>query len=230
VTVGRGVVLVGHSQGSGLLTRLIKEEIDGKPAQKLLVSAILMGTVLPVPDGKLVGGAFTSIPLCQSPSQTGCAIAYSSFRQTALPPPDNSRFGIVRGPKAAGMQASCVNPSALAAKLDGVGHAQAYFGSSLLAGAAPYPWLQGQTIATPFVSVPGMITAQCVQTGPYNVLAISVIPAPAGSPRANDIPGDLVIFGKLQADWGLHLIDANLFMGNLVDDVDAEAKAWKKAH
>ncbi|HEY2677891.1 MAG TPA: DUF3089 domain-containing protein, partial [Steroidobacteraceae bacterium] len=41
---GRGVVLVGHSQGSGVLTRLIKEEIDGKPVQDKMISAILMGT------------------------------------------------------------------------------------------------------------------------------------------------------------------------------------------
>jgi hypothetical protein len=43
---GRGVILVGHSQGSGLLTQLIKTEIDGKPDQARLVSAILMGTNL----------------------------------------------------------------------------------------------------------------------------------------------------------------------------------------
>ena len=55
---GRGVVLVGHSQGSGVLTRLIKEEIDGKPVQGKLISAILMGTSLPVPKGADVGGAF----------------------------------------------------------------------------------------------------------------------------------------------------------------------------
>ena len=28
---GRGVILVGHSQGSGLLLRLIQNEIEGKP-------------------------------------------------------------------------------------------------------------------------------------------------------------------------------------------------------
>jgi hypothetical protein len=28
-------------------------------------------------------------------------------------------------------------------------------------------------------------------------------------------------------DWGLHLIDANLFMGNLVDVVGEESKAWQ---
>jgi hypothetical protein len=67
---GRGVVLVGHSQGSGVLTRLIKEEIDGKPIQGKLISAILMGTNLPVPKGADVGGAFKHIPVCRSNRQT----------------------------------------------------------------------------------------------------------------------------------------------------------------
>ena len=31
---GRGVVLIGHSQGSGVLTQLIRNEIDGKPVQE----------------------------------------------------------------------------------------------------------------------------------------------------------------------------------------------------
>jgi hypothetical protein len=35
-----------------------------------------------------------------------------------------------------------------------------------------------------------------------------------------------VVGGKVQADWGLHLIDANLAMGNLVDIVAAESKAY----
>ena len=30
---GRGFVLIGHSQGSYILTRLIREEIDGKPSR-----------------------------------------------------------------------------------------------------------------------------------------------------------------------------------------------------
>jgi hypothetical protein len=55
---GRGVVLIGHSQGSGVLTQLIKNEIDGKPIQERLVSALLLGTSLPVPKGRDTGGAF----------------------------------------------------------------------------------------------------------------------------------------------------------------------------
>src|SRR5262249_38523795 len=55
---GRGVVLIGHSQGSAVLTQLIKSEIDGKPVQSRIISALLLGTSLPVPKGKDVGGAF----------------------------------------------------------------------------------------------------------------------------------------------------------------------------
>ena len=49
---GRGVVLVAHSQGSFILNRLIHDEIDGKPIQSRLVSAILLGTSVAVPKGK----------------------------------------------------------------------------------------------------------------------------------------------------------------------------------
>ena len=106
---GRGVVLIGHSQGSGVLTQLIRNEIDGKPVQAKLVSALLLGTSLPVPKGKDVGGAFQHIPLCRSATQTGCVIAYASFRST-IPPPENSRFGRVQGEN---MEAACANPAAL---------------------------------------------------------------------------------------------------------------------
>ena len=43
---GRGFVLVGHSQGAGVLARLVREEIDGKPIQAQLVSALLIGGAL----------------------------------------------------------------------------------------------------------------------------------------------------------------------------------------
>jgi hypothetical protein len=45
-------------------------------------------------------------------------------------------------------------------------------------------------------------------------------------PRTDDIAGDVVQNGQVNPAWGLHLIDANLAMGNLVDIVGAEGKAW----
>ncbi|MFI4936507.1 MAG: DUF3089 domain-containing protein, partial [Caulobacterales bacterium] len=209
---GRGVVLIGHSQGSGVLTQLIKNEIDGKPAQKQVVSAILMGTVLSVPVGKDVGGDFQTMPLCHSASQLGCVIAFSSFRETS-PPPENSLFGRPRF-GGQGMEAACVNPASLGG---GAGALKSYFNT--FGPAQPFVWVKGATIATPFVAVPGMLTGACVHTGPFNYLSIHINAATAG-PRANNIPGDLT------PQWGLHLIDANLVMGNLLDVVGAESKAW----
>src|SRR5262245_31848425 len=66
---GRGFVLVAHSQGSFILNRLIREEIDGKPIQQRMLSAILLGTTIAVPKGKDVGGSFQHVPLCKSASQ-----------------------------------------------------------------------------------------------------------------------------------------------------------------
>src|SRR5436305_4421505 len=90
----RGVVLVAHSQVSFILNRLIHDEIDGKPIQSRLVSAILLGTVIAVPKGKDVGGSFQHVPLCRSGSQIGCVITYASFRST-IAPPSNTLFGRV---------------------------------------------------------------------------------------------------------------------------------------
>ena len=221
---GRGGVLVGHSQGSGVLAGLMGSDIVGKPAQAQLVSAILMGAPLAVEAGKDTGGDLKSMRLCTSSTQLGCVINYSSFRETS-PPPDNARFGRPRGAAQPGLEAACTNPANLAGSW---GEAKAYFGAqTLLGNTPPYPWLKGRTIDTPFVTVPGLITAECVRTGPFHYLAIRLHPK-EGGPRANDIPGDIVVGGVTLKDWGLHLIDANLFMGNLVDIVHDEGQAWAK--
>jgi hypothetical protein len=220
---GRGVVLVGHSQGSGMLIGLLGSDINGKPAQAQLVSAIIMGAPMAVPAGKDTGGDLGPLELCTSSSQLGCVINYSSFRETS-PPPDTARFGRPRG-DTAGMEAACVNPANLPGEW---GEAKAYFGrSSIVPNQPAWPWLKGKTIDTPFVMVPGLITAECVRAGKFHYLAIRLHPK-NGGPRANDIPGDIVIGGVTLKDWGLHLIDADLFMGNLVDIVHDEGQAWVK--
>ncbi|HEY8509454.1 MAG TPA: DUF3089 domain-containing protein, partial [Steroidobacteraceae bacterium] len=57
---GRGVALIGHSQGSLVLAELVQREIDGKPIQRRILSVILAGYRLQVPVGKDVGGDFKS--------------------------------------------------------------------------------------------------------------------------------------------------------------------------
>ena len=68
---GRGVVLIGHSQGAFTLERLIHEQIERKPAvRKLVVSAILLGGSVSVKKGSDTGGTFTRLPVCRSTKQT----------------------------------------------------------------------------------------------------------------------------------------------------------------
>ena len=220
---GRGVVLIGHSQGAMVLTSLIANEIDGKPIQSRLVSAILLGTSIPVPKGKDVGGAFKNIPVCRSASQTGCLISYAAFRST-LPPPANTLFGRVAGE---GMESVCTNPAALAG---GSGQLHSYLtgqGSLIASSAAQkHQWVTGGALVeTPFVSVPRLLSAKCATNENGTYLEVTVHPDPS-DPRADDIPGDLGMGAAIQANWGLHLIDVNLSIGNLVDIVSQQSKAY----
>jgi hypothetical protein len=218
---GRGVVLIGHDQGAGILIRLIANEIDGKPEQEKLVSTILLGVNLDVPTGRNVGGAFKSVPLCASNQQIGCAIAYASFRADA-PPPAESMFG---RSSETGMEAACVNP----AELDGSnGALKAYLPAARVTenGVDPPPWTTtGASVSTPFVEVPGLLSARCVSQVGFNYLAITVNGDPTDA-RTDTIGGDMTIDGQVQPAWGLHLYDPNLAMGNLVDVVKEQARAY----
>src|SRR3954470_1815343 len=67
---GRGVILIGHSQGTFLLRKLVAKEIDSKPAvRKRLISAILLGGNVTVKKGRDRGGDFKHIRACRSRRQ-----------------------------------------------------------------------------------------------------------------------------------------------------------------
>lgn len=220
---GRGFVLIGHSQGSYILEALIAREIDGKPIQKQLVGAYILGATLLTPKGKDAGAQFKQIPLCRKPGQIGCVVNYSSFRSTVTPP-GNTLFGNSADPA---MSGSCTNPATLGA---GGAPLHAYLSTQgrmiALAGPPVKPWAADKTIVTPFVSVPGLLTAECKTNEFATYLEIKVNGDPA-DPRVDDITGDLGAVGKPLANWGLHLIDVNLAMGNLLDLVEAQSKAYR---
>ena len=187
---------------------------------------ILLGTTIAVPKGRDVGGAFKTIPLCRKPGQTGCLITFASFRST-IPPPANTLFGRVT---VEGMEAACTNPAALGG---GSGPLRAYLtgAGSLVAmpGALKHQWTTGgAAVDTPFVSVPGMLSAKCATNEHANYLELTVQGDPADA-RADDIPGDLAMLGKPQPNWGMHLVDVNLAMGNLLDIVARQAAAYQAA-
>jgi hypothetical protein len=219
---GRGVVLVGHSQGSFVLAELIRQEIDGKPIQSRLVSAMLLGATFAVPKGRDVGGTFKNIPVCKSATQTGCIISFASFRST-IPPPANTLFGRAPAPD---QVAICTNPAALGG---GSGQLHAYLtaGPRSIVGPAPATvWVMPEKkVDTPYVSVPGLLTAQCSTNEHATFLEVTVH-GNASDPRTDDISGDLGVAPNVQANWGLHLIDVNLVIGNLVEVVGQETKAY----
>ncbi len=212
---GRGVVIVGHSQGSGQIMRLIASKVDGTPDQAKLISAIIMGSSVQAPLGKDVGGTFRNIPTCKSASQTGCVISFSTFRSN-IPPAEKAMFGR----SGDGTEAVCTNPAALGGGV--ATNPKAYWST------ADKTWVKGKTIATPFVMTPGLTTTECVHEAGHVYLK-ATFNADPNDARIDDPGNDVMAQGKPDPNWGLHLVDANIAMGDLVDVVGKQAAAWKAA-
>ncbi len=75
---GKPIIIAAHSQGTTHAKHLVKEFFEGKELGKQLVAAYLVGMPLE-PDW------FTSIPSCTSPTQTGCAISWRTFKDGYKP-------------------------------------------------------------------------------------------------------------------------------------------------
>lgn len=214
---GRPFVLIGHSQGSVHLLRLLAEEIEGKPEAKRMLSAILLGWTVEVPEGKTLGGSLKSTPLCTRAGQTGCVITYMTFR-AAAPPPANAFLGRAARP---GMTAGCTNPAALAggkARLDSYWFAL----SPVQPGAEPVTWSSRGSPPTPFLRTEGLVTGECRHSGQAGWLAVTENADPKDG-RTDRIPGDVYTMGKLNPGWGLHLVDVNVAQGDLIRLVEAQA-------
>ena len=220
---GRGVILIGHSQGTGILNQLIAEEIDTNPdLRSRLVSAVLLGGAVRVPEGELVGGSFQNVPGCTSADETGCVISFSSY-PTASPPEDGAIFGRVGGgptPEqgAPTDRALCVDPVALAG------------GNGLADSIVPVagPLIGGGDLSaagdfdTRYVVLPEVLEASCETRGVYTFF--SAAPASASDPRAVTVEG--LLAESLGDAWGLHLQDAQLAMGDLLEVAARQAEAF----
>ncbi|HEY8316014.1 MAG TPA: DUF3089 domain-containing protein [Gaiellaceae bacterium] len=219
---GRGIVFIGHSQGAAILIKLLKEQVDGQATlRRRLVSALLLGGNLTVRKNSDTGGDFKHIPLCSSSTQTGCAVAYSSF---TTKPPANSQFGRTSSDAGVSLLAphdiasdiaiACVNPAAPAggrAPLDP--YVPSLFLQFLSSGSAPQ-------VKTAWVSFPAEYTATCKTSG--NATWLQVTPT-SGTPDQRPLLGQLV-----DRTLGLHILDVNIALGNLVRLVRAEAAAYSQ--
>lgn len=217
---GRGFVLIGHSQGSLVLRELIAKDIDRKPAvRRLLVSAILMGGNVVVRRGKGIGGDFRHIPACRSDAQLGCVIAFSTFDQA---PPSDSLFGrpesLGRKPLSPSrFQVLCTNPAALgggSGMLDPIVPSAPFDPGSLLGAGIAGMGITFPIQPTVWWSAPAAYSARCATENGATVLEIAAR-AGAPTPRPSPTPA-----------WGLHLLDGNIALGNLISIIDHEARAF----
>jgi len=220
---GRPYVLVGHSQGTIHLTHLLAAEIENSPAAARLLSALLIGYAVEVPEGRVVGGSLQRTPLCTSAGQTGCVVTYMSFR-AASPPAPGALLG--RATRA-GMTAGCTNPAALgggSAPLDSI-----WFAAFSQFGGPVITWSSAGPPPAPFLHSSGLVSGECRHDGQAGYLAITVNADPADA-RTDVIPGDIYFGTQLVAGWGLHLGDYSYAMGDLLRVIAAQRDAWQRAH
>ena len=206
---GRGVVLIGHSQGTFMLRDLVKREIDRKPrVRRKLISALLLGGGVTVKKGSDRGGDFENVRACRSERQLGCVVAFSAFNG---PVPADALFGRASG----GLETLCTNPAALgggSAPIEPLFPRAPFapgstIGALTVAIGAPRP-----SVDTPWLSFPDSYSARCSRADGASVLQVS---PRGGAPVLTPVPA---------ANWGLHIADVNIALGDLTELVRRQAR------
>jgi hypothetical protein len=211
---GRKFVLIGHSQGTFMLTGLMQMDLDNDAAKRArMVSALLIGGRIYVPDGARMGGTFQNIPLCAGPGETGCVIAYVTYAQES-PPGASAIFGGAMN----GNPSACVDPAPLA------GNSGAYKGSYFntmvrnptFGADSPPP-----SVDTPFVLYREAFNGECVSRDGRNYLEYALTPSEArGTPPWRHSAVDALGFGT-------HLVDFHIALDDLIEAVTRQAAALR---
>jgi hypothetical protein len=209
---GRGVVFIGHSQGSAQLEQLLRQQVDNNPSiRKLLVSAIILGGNVTVKTGQDVGGTFQHIPACRSTKQLGCVVAFSTFD---TPVPADSLFGRTTTP---GQEVLCTNPAALrggSVQLSSVFPTAPFAPGTIIGAATLELGVNLPDVSTPWVEYPSSYQGACSTSNGANVLEIQAI---NGAPTIHAVPNP---------QTGLHLVDAQIALGDLVRMVGTQAAEY----
>jgi hypothetical protein len=224
----RGFILLGHSQGAYHLERLVRKRIDtDAKLRRRLVSAVLLGGNVAVRKGSDRGGTFRKVPTCERATQLACVLAFSTFNEA---PPADALFG--RGasrvagfldlPAGANLETACTNPAALGSErsvpLSSISPTQPYAPGTLIAAGIALLGLQWPAAPTTFVESDGGFTGGCSREGGAHVLRIASAP---GTPVPKASP---------TAQWGLHLVDANIAQGDLVEVLERQIGRFTSSH
>jgi hypothetical protein len=211
------VVLIGHSQGAEMTTRLLKRffDDDAKMRERLLL-ALPIGGHVEVAKGSTTGGTFKNVPMCSRPDETGCVVGYRSYLEAFEP---KTIAAEVPQP---GYETVCVNPAELDA---GAGHPFSRTFFPLTDDVRR--WLRGvDGITTPFVMLRDFYTGHCLERPDgFRYLAVSAAPA-AFDERVS--PVDLST-RLLRGQLGLHILDFQFAQGDLVDLVARRVRRSREA-
>ena len=75
---GRPIIIAAHSQGTSHALRLLKDFFEHTNLKNRLVVAYVPGVAIP-------GNYFTNLPLCKTPTQTGCVCGWRTYRTGYVP-------------------------------------------------------------------------------------------------------------------------------------------------
>jgi pimeloyl-ACP methyl ester carboxylesterase len=211
---GRKFVLIGHSQGTFMLTAMMQMDLDNDASKRAkMISALLIGGRIYVPEGERTGGTFQNIPLCAEPGDTGCAIAYVSYAQES-PPGANALFG----GQMDGNASACTDPAPLA------GNSGPYKGSyfsTVVRNASFGPDAPPPEVDTPFVLYRDTFEGECVTRDERTYLQYSLLAdEERGTPPWRHSAVDALGFGT-------HLVDFHIALDDLIETVMRQAAALK---
>jgi hypothetical protein len=223
----RPIVLLAHSQGAILTSRLLKQRFEGHPELlRRLVVAVLAGPLggFVVPEGKLVGGTLQEIPLCSAEAQNGCALTYATF--TAKLPP-NTDYGRVNGGVEAGFDTGCTTPpggpAAQPARMKGTLFASI---TGPLGALAPQFDFGRLRVRTQLARYADFYTASCEKSvRGLGYLKVSAEPLP-GDVRVDPVLYDSATLSS--AELGLHALDYAFVSGDLLSTVKTRLAAHGK--
>ncbi|WP_068092517.1 DUF3089 domain-containing protein [Novosphingobium rosa] len=182
------IVLVGHSQGSFHLMRLMKERVAGRPLASRIVAAYVAGWPVSLKHDLPQMG----LPACTAPAQSGCILSWQSFAEpadTSMVRAAYARFPGLDGQNRTGTPFLCTNP------LTGRQATDPALASANLGTLVPDATLTGARL------VPGLVPARC---GPDGFLLIGSAPkmgpfvAPGNNYHVYDIP---LFWANLRADF-----------------------------
>ena len=211
---GRPFVLIGHSQGSFTLRKLIAEQIDSNAdLRHRLLSAILLGGNVLVKKNGTTGGDFTNIRPCRSKTQLHCVMAFSTFNEPV--PPDavfGRNNGALGGPVDPTLKVLCAYPGVT--HLKSIIPTQPFAPNTTIGVATTLVGFPDANATTPWAEYDHAYRGTCSNANGANVLQIADNP---GAPHLNPVP---------DSTWGLHLTDANIALGNLTHIVKLETNAF----